>query len=369
MGLFAVSGATGEMSQEFGLRHRAAFAVLGGLLAVAPTFGLTGGTEGWLEKVGRIEPPSGGGDPGLGVIGVDGSLPQPPDPEALLADVPPPGPLGIPGSALRAYQNAANILASEQPACHIDWALIASIGRIESNHARGGYLDDKGNTLEPILGPVLDGVGPVAAIRDTDGGRYDRDTVWDRAVGPTQFIPSTWQGYASDGNADGLTDPNNIYDATLGSGRYLCSGGMDLADPEQLRTAVFRYNNSDAYVSTVIRWAEAYRTGVTPLPDSDVPVGAPNPVTTPAPAPVTPPPAPVDPTAPNPSDPANPPGPGEPGPSLPPSQGEPSPTCESTPPPSSEPPSSSTPPPSSSLPPCEPSTPPSSVPSSEASAP
>ncbi|MBN6034640.1 lytic murein transglycosylase [Amycolatopsis sp. 195334CR] len=366
--MFAVSGAAGEVSQEFGLRHRTAFAVLGGLIAVAPTFGLTGGTEGWLDNVGQIVPPTGGGDPGTGLVGVDGSLPQPPDPEALLVDTPPPGQLGIPGSALRAYQNAANILASEQPACHIDWALIASIGRIESNHARGGYLDEKGNTLEPILGPVLDGVGPVAAIRDTDGGRYDGDVVWDRAVGPTQFIPSTWQGYASDGNADGVTDPNNIYDATLGSGRYLCSGGMDLANPEQLRTAIFRYNNSDTYVATVIRWAEAYRTGVTPLPDSEVPVGAAgDPVASaPAPAPVTPPPAPVDPSVPGPS---NPPGPGEPGPSLPPSQSEPPPTCESTPPSSSAPPSSSTPPPSSSLPPCEPSTPPSSSPSSAGSVP
>ncbi|AXB45171.1 lytic transglycosylase domain-containing protein [Amycolatopsis albispora] len=358
MRLFAVSGAAGGVSQEFGLRHRTAIAVFGALLAVAPTFGLTGGTEGWLDKTGQLVPPSGGGEPGFGIVGVDGSLPQPPDPEALLVDVPPPGPLGIPGSALRAYQNAANLLGSEQPGCHIDWALIASIGRIESNHARGGYLDEKGNTLEPILGPVLDGVGPVAAIRDTDGGRYDGDPVWDRAVGPTQFIPSTWQGYASDGNADGVTDPNNIYDATLGSGRYLCSGGLDLANPEQLRTAVFRYNNSDSYVTTVLAWAEAYRTGVTPLPDSEVPVGAPNPVATPAPAPVAPPPAPVDP-GPDPVNPPNPPAPGEPGSSLPPSLSEPPPTCESTPPSSSAPPSSSTPP-SSSLPPCEPSTPPSS---------
>ncbi|MFI6026081.1 lytic transglycosylase domain-containing protein [Amycolatopsis magusensis] len=364
MRLFGVSGAVGEKSREFGLRSRTALVVLGGTLAVAPTFALTGGTESWVKVANQLAPPPGGGDPGSAVVGVDGSLPQPPDPEALLADVPPPGPLGIPGGALRAYQNAANILGSEQPACHIDWALIASIGRIESNHARGGYLDAKGNTLEPILGPVLDGVGPVAAIRDTDGGRYDGDTVWDRAVGPTQFIPSTWQGYASDGNADGETNPNNIYDATLGSGRYLCSGGLDLANPEQLRTAVFRYNNSDSYVTTVLTWAQAYRTGVTPLPDSDVPVGPANPVTEPAPAPVTPPPAPVDPGTPS-----NPPGPGEPGPSLPPSQSEPPPTCESVPPSSSTPPSSTTPPPSSSLPPCEPSTPPSSEPDADSGSP
>ncbi|WP_460444202.1 lytic transglycosylase domain-containing protein, partial [Amycolatopsis cihanbeyliensis] len=185
------------------------------------------------------------------------------------------GPLGIPGSALKAYRNAADMVGVEQPGCRIDWALIASIGRIESNHARGGYVDGDGNTLEPILGPVLNGVGPVAAIADTDGGRYDGDAVWDRAVGPTQFIPSTWRGYAADGNGDGVSDPNNIYDATVATGRYLCSGGLDMAVDGELRAAVFRYNNSRTYVNTVVLWAEAYRQGVTPTPDSEVPVGAP----------------------------------------------------------------------------------------------
>jgi hypothetical protein len=209
-------------------------------------------------------------------ISVDGSLPQAPVPLPLPAYELPSGPLGIPVTALAAYKNAAGVLAGEQPGCHIDWALIASIGRIESNHARGGYVDAAGNTLEPILGPVLNGAGPFAAIPDTDQGRFDGDKVWDRAVGPTQFIPGTWNGYASDGNGDGESNPNNIFDAALGAGRYLCSGGLDVTSPDQLRTAIFRYNHSDTYVNTVILWAEAYRSGVLPTPDSKVPVGAPN---------------------------------------------------------------------------------------------
>jgi len=207
----------------------------------------------------------------------------------------PDGPLGIPATALAAYKNAADVLGRELPACHIDWALIASIGRIESNHARGGFVDAKGNTLEPILGPQLNGAGPFAAIPDTDGGKYDGDTVWDRAVGPTQFIPSTWARYASDGNGDGESNPNNIFDAALGTGRYLCSGGLDLSKPDQLRAAVFRYNNSETYVNTVLIWAEAYRTGVMPTPDSKVPVGAPNAAAAPPPASVPPPPLPSTP--------------------------------------------------------------------------
>ncbi|WP_410606440.1 lytic transglycosylase domain-containing protein [Amycolatopsis sp. lyj-109] len=248
-------------------------------------------------------------------IAVDGSLPQPPLPEPLVvpggragsAGIS--GSLGIPGSMLRAYKNAAEILAKEQPNCHLDWALIASIGRIESNHARGGYVNAIGDTLEPILGPVLNGAGAFAAIRDTDGGKYDGDTVWDRAVGPTQFIPSTWKGYASDGNGDGVSNPNNIYDETLATARYLCSGGLDLSTDAGQRIAVRRYNNSQSYVDTVLAWAAAYRGGVAQLPDSQVPIGAPPapdaaaagaPVGVPAPpAPVvTPPGTPTTPTTP-----------------------------------------------------------------------
>ncbi|MFF1612880.1 lytic transglycosylase domain-containing protein [Amycolatopsis sp. NPDC058278] len=215
-------------------------------------------------------------------IAVNGSLPQPPLPEPLVvpggragsAGIS--GSLGIPGSMLKAYQNAANILAKEQPNCHLDWALIASIGRIESNHARGGYVNANGDTLEPILGPVLNGAGAFAAIPDTDGGKYDGDTVWDRAVGPTQFIPSTWRGYASDGNGDGVSNPNNIYDEALATARYLCSGGLDLSTDAGQRIAVRRYNNSQSYVDTVLAWAAAYRGGVAQLPDSQVPIGVPN---------------------------------------------------------------------------------------------
>lgn len=182
----------------------------------------------------------------------------------------PNGPLGIPGTMLQAYQRAAQTLAAQQPNCKLTWSLLASIGRIESNHARGGQVFANGDTVRPILGPVLNG-GGFAAIADTDAGRYDGETRWDRAVGAMQFIPSTWVAYASDGNGDRVTNPHNVYDATLAAGRYLCSGGLDLSNPQQRAAAVFRYNHSDSYVRTVLIWADAYDKGVQPLPSTPVP--------------------------------------------------------------------------------------------------
>ena len=73
-----------------------------------------------------------------------------------------------------------------------------------------------GTTVTPILGPVLDGrLAGNEVIRDTDKGAIDGDPTHDRAVGPMQFIPATWAGYASDGNGDGIKDPNNVFDAAL----------------------------------------------------------------------------------------------------------------------------------------------------------
>ncbi|MEV6909333.1 lytic murein transglycosylase [Amycolatopsis sp. NPDC051071] len=370
-----------RQTDRLSARHRTAFALAGGALAVLPAVTASAGpdtpiaaakdTTAPQNQAAQWQPPAGT----VPEIAVDGSLPEPPNPDPLTVpggnvggSFAPSGALGIPASMMKAYRNAADILAKELPGCHIDWALIASIGRIESNHARGGYVDAKGNTLEPILGPVLNGAGPFAAISDTDGGKFDGDTVWDRAVGPTQFIPSTWKGYASDGNGDGESNPNNIYDATLGSGRYLCSGGVDLGSEQTQRVAVYRYNHSLSYVDTVIRWAVSYRGGVATLPDSQVPVGAPDSPDVAAGAPGgkvpvptlpdgTPPPVTTTPPTPLP-------GTSFPSPSsiVPPSSTKPSSTPPSSTPPSSTPPSST--PPSSTPPPSSTTTtpPPSSTP-------
>jgi membrane-bound lytic murein transglycosylase B len=111
-----------------------------------------------------------------------------------------------------------------------------------------------------VRGPALSG-GAFSAIRDTDGGRYDGDPVWDRAVGPMQFIPGTWRIWGADGNGDGVADPQNIEDAALAAAGYLCSGGRDLSRPADLQAAVLSYNHSQQYLSTVLGIMQAVDSG------------------------------------------------------------------------------------------------------------
>lgn len=175
-----------------------------------------------------------------------------------------PGPLGIPGVVLLAYRQAQQIMATQRPGCHLPWWLLAGIGQVESGQADGGLVDAQGNTLTPILGPALDGANGTAVLRASGGG-------WERAVGPMQFLPSTWSIWGDGGN------PNNVYDAALAAGRYLCAGGWNLSDPAQQAMAVFSYNHSDSYVQEVLTWAYAYAGGVNPLPIGMLPPGGQNP--------------------------------------------------------------------------------------------
>ena len=175
---------------------------------------------------------------------------------------------GIPETVLAAYRASETALGRTAPGCRLTWPLVAGIGKVESSHAYGGSVDSAGTTTRPILGPALDGTGGNASISDTDGGALDRDTTWDRAVGPTQFIPTSWSVYGADGNADGREDPDNVYDAALATGRYLCAGGTDLGTASGRHDAVFRYNHSESYVATVLRWADGYASGALPVPDS-----------------------------------------------------------------------------------------------------
>ncbi|MET9942886.1 lytic transglycosylase domain-containing protein, partial [Streptomyces halstedii] len=173
---------------------------------------------------------------------------------------------GIPATVLTAYRNAERSLRRGDPGCRLPWQLLAAIGKVESGQAAGGRVDARGTTFTPILGPALDGVG-FALIRDTDNGVYDGDLTYDRAVGPMQFIPSTWVNWAKDGNGDGRKDPNNIYDAALAAGHYLCAGGRELTVRADLDRAILSYNRSGAYLRTVLSWLEFYRQGTHPVAD------------------------------------------------------------------------------------------------------
>ncbi|MEU3478611.1 lytic transglycosylase domain-containing protein [Streptomyces sp. NPDC033754] len=177
-----------------------------------------------------------------------------------------PAEAGIPASVLSAYKRAEASIRSSDPACNLPWQLLAGIGKVESGQARGGGVDANGTTVSPILGPALNGVG-FANISDTDGGAYDGDKTHDRAVGPMQFIPSTWATWGQDANGDGKKDPNNIYDAAQAAGLYLCANDRNLALKADLDRAVLSYNRSTEYLNTVLSWFEYYKRGTHQVPD------------------------------------------------------------------------------------------------------
>src|SRR6202012_3274549 len=130
-------------------------------------------------------------------------------------------------------------------------------------HANGGATDTHGTAVRPIYGPSLDGTlpGNEVIVQSSGGGRVS----YARAMGPMQFLPGTWARSASDGDGDGVADPQNLFDSALAAARYLCSGGFNLRDPSQVMAAILRYNNSPAYAQNVLGWAAAYATGVVPV--------------------------------------------------------------------------------------------------------
>ncbi|MBV8161564.1 MAG: bifunctional lytic transglycosylase/C40 family peptidase [Acidimicrobiia bacterium] len=126
--------------------------------------------------------------------------------DAALADIPP--------AYLRLYQQAAATCPG------LSWALLAAVGKVESDHGRNVSVSPAG------------------------------------AVGPMQFLPSTWAVYGRDGDGDGVADPNDPADAIFGAANYLCHNGG--GDPAALSGAIFAYNHSDAYVQEVLGWYHAY---------------------------------------------------------------------------------------------------------------
>lgn len=182
----------------------------------------------------------------------------------------------IPSAALSAYQRAESIILAADKSCGIRWQLIAAIGEVESNHGRfgGSALDNNGVASPAIIGLPLNGKSGTRRITDTDAGQYDGDQKLDRAVGPMQFIPSTWSVVGVDADGDGVRNPQDIDDAALGTAVYLCSGDEDLSTTDGAAKAVFRYNRSDEYVDLVLSLMRQYeQNSVAALPDTQVAAG------------------------------------------------------------------------------------------------
>lgn len=165
----------------------------------------------------------------------------------------------IPERALAAYAGAALATAVTHPSCGLGWNTVAAIGLVESGHGtlQGGQIEADGRAVPTIVGVPLDGDG-VATVPDTDQGALDGDVTWDRAVGPLQFVPATWAAHATDGNADGVLDVNQIDDAALSAAVYLCEVGGDLTTEEGWIAAVAAYNPAADYNNEVAQAADRY---------------------------------------------------------------------------------------------------------------
>ncbi|HSL01248.1 MAG TPA: lytic murein transglycosylase [Rubrobacteraceae bacterium] len=100
-----------------------------------------------------------------------------------------------------------------------DWYVLAAVGYVESNHGEN-------------MGPSTAG-----------------------AMGPMQFLPSTWQTAGVDGNGDGVANVMDPEDAIPAAAGYLQTGGA----PADWYRALFTYNHADWYVKRVLGIAEAYR--------------------------------------------------------------------------------------------------------------
>jgi hypothetical protein len=179
---------------------------------------------------------------------------------------------GIPTVALNAYRVAAARMSSADPGCGIDWAMLAGIGRVESDHGRfaGAVLHSDGTSSPKIIGPALNGHGTALIPAPVNGAALDGDAVYTHALGPMQFIPQTWAGYGADADNDGRADIFDVDDAALGAARYLCAAGGNLRTQDGKVRAVMAYNHVTSYVAEVLALADAYRRGV---PISGIPIG------------------------------------------------------------------------------------------------
>jgi hypothetical protein len=125
-------------------------------------------------------------------------------------------PAGRPTNYLDLYRQSA---ARYCPG--LSWTILAAIGQIESGHGRND-------------GPSKAG-----------------------ALGPMQFLPSTWRIWGIPGFGDTTADIMNPYDAVPSAARYLCASGA-AAGGTSLYNAIFAYNHADWYVREVLALAGEY---------------------------------------------------------------------------------------------------------------
>jgi soluble lytic murein transglycosylase-like protein len=103
----------------------------------------------------------------------------------------------------------------------LSWTVLAAIGQVESGHGSNPSTSSAG------------------------------------AMGPMQFLPSTFASYAVDGDGDGQANIMSPYDAIFTAARYLCANGAGRG-PDALANAIWHYNHADWYVQLVLSLARQY---------------------------------------------------------------------------------------------------------------
>jgi hypothetical protein len=144
----------------------------------------------------------------------------------------PPAAGAAPGPATQAEIPAAYLAAYRQAAwtCpHLSWALLAAVGKVESNHGRGW----------PPRWRATPGVA-----RGTEN--------YAGAGGPMQFLAPTWARWGRGG------DRWDYRDAIPAAARKLCADGVARGD---VRAALWAYNPSRAYAARVLAEARRYQAG------------------------------------------------------------------------------------------------------------
>ncbi|MFQ6146764.1 C40 family peptidase [Streptomyces seoulensis] len=168
----------------------------------------------------------------------------------------------IPARMLTAYKKAVQQAGKDMPKCQgMRWPVLAGIAKAESNHAAGRNIAANGDIRPKIYGVLLNGSGQggnTTVVPDTDGGKWDGTANGERAVGPFQFLPSTWKSIGKDASGDQVADPHNADDAALSAAIHLCGSGRDLSKRTQLAGAIWKYNHSAEYVANVLGWIDQY---------------------------------------------------------------------------------------------------------------
>jgi murein DD-endopeptidase MepM/ murein hydrolase activator NlpD len=159
----------------------------------------------------------------------------------------------------------------------LDWTLLAAIGAVETDHGRhaGSTVDaDTGEITPWIFGPPLDGTGGTAAISIGQWHAWWGLTgPWLHAVGPMQFLPTTFTAHAVDADGDGTANPHHIDDAVATAAAHICSAAGGQVDGPREIARIYNPGDADNYAAALTREQERIRdAGALALGDGLCPV-------------------------------------------------------------------------------------------------